>query len=88
MPGCGGSPLYVRHTPVANWLAGKDGVGQEDRPPRARSKGDDAVTGRVALGRNETDAGDQLNLPLDDVDKVGVCEQRQNSICRVSNQGT
>jgi hypothetical protein len=42
----------------------------------------------VALGRNETDAGDQLNLPLDNVDKVGVREQRQNSICRVRNRGT
>jgi hypothetical protein len=56
--------------------------------PRAQSKRDDAVTGRVALGRNETDAGDQLNLPLDNVDKVGVREQRQNSICRVRNRGT
>jgi hypothetical protein len=46
-------------------LAGKDGVGQEDRLPRARSKGDDVVTCRVAQGRNATDAGDQLNLPLD-----------------------
>ena len=46
--GCGGSPLYVRHPPVARWLAGKDGVGQEDRLPRARSKRDDAVPGRVA----------------------------------------
>ena len=56
--------------------------------PRARSKRDDAVIGRVALGRNETDAGNQLNLPLDNVDKVGGREQRQNSIWRVRKQGT
>ena len=67
---------------------GKDGVGQEEGLPRAQSKRDDAVIGRVALGRNETDAGNQLNLPLDNVDKVGVREQRQNSICRVRNRGT
>jgi hypothetical protein len=88
VPGCGGSPLYVRHSPVPSWLAGKDGVGQEDCLPRARSKRDDVVTGRVALGRNETDAGNQLNLPLDNVDKVGVREQRQNSMWRVRNPGT
>jgi hypothetical protein len=56
--------------------------------PRARSKRDDTVTGRVALGRNETDAGNQLNLPLDNVDKVSVREQRQNSMWRVRNRGT
>ncbi len=45
--------------------AGKDGVGQEDCLPRARSKRDDAVIGRVALaGTRQTDAGNQL-LPLD-----------------------
>ena len=66
----------------------EDGVGQEDCLPRARSKRDDAVIGRVALGRNETDAGNQLNLPLDNVDKVGGREQRQNSIWRVRKQGT
>jgi hypothetical protein len=33
-------------------------------------------------------AGNQLNLPLDNVDKVGVREQRQNSMCRVRNPGT
>ena len=67
---------------------GKDGVGQEEGLPRARSKRDDAVIGRVALGRNETDAGNQLNRPLDNIDKVGMREQRQNSICRVRNRGT
>ena len=74
--------------PVPSWLAGKDGVGQEDRLPRVPSKRDDAVTGRVALGRDATDAGNELKLPLDNVDKVGVREQRQNSICRVRNRGT
>ena len=32
--GCGGSPLYVRHPPVASPQAGKDGVSQEDRLSR------------------------------------------------------
>jgi hypothetical protein len=34
-----------------------------------------------------THAGHELNLPLDNVDKVGVREQRQNSMCRVRNRG-
>jgi len=63
-------------------------VGQEHCLPRARSKRDDAVIGCMAQERNETDAGNQLNLPLDNFDKVGVREQRQNSICRVRNRGT
>jgi hypothetical protein len=40
------------------------GVGEEDRLPRVRSKLHDAVSGRVAKGRNETHAGHELNLPL------------------------
>jgi hypothetical protein len=46
------------------------------------------VTGRVAWDRNATPAGNQLNLPLDNVDKVGMREQQQNNICRVRNPGT
>ena len=42
----------------------------------------------MALGRNDTDAGNQLNLPLDNVDKIGGREQRQNSIYRVRNPRT
>ena len=65
------------------------GVGEEDRLPRVRSKPHDAVSGRVAKGgRNETHAGHELNLPLDNVDKVGMREQRQNSTWRVRNRGT
>ena len=58
------------------------GVGEEDRLPRVRSKLHDAVSGRVAKGRNETHAGHELNPPGDNVDKVGVREQRQNNMCR------
>ena len=36
------------------------GVGEEDRLPRVRSKPHDAVSGRVAKGRNETHAGHEL----------------------------
>jgi hypothetical protein len=36
------------------------GVGEEDRLPRVRSKRHDAVSGRVAKGRNETHAGHEL----------------------------
>ena len=51
-PGCGGSVLYVRHPPVASW----QGWCRPGRSPAtSRSKRDDAVIGRVALGRNATD---------------------------------
>jgi hypothetical protein len=36
------------------------GVGEEDRLPRVRSKPHDVVSGRVAKGRNETHAGQEL----------------------------
>ena len=68
--------------------AGKDGVGQEDCLPRARSKRDDAVIGRVALGRNATDGRRKSAPAVGHVDKVGGREQRQNSIWRVRNRGT
>ena len=42
--GCGGSPPYVRHPPVASWHAGN---GSCRRLPRVRFIRDDAVTGRV-----------------------------------------
>ena len=76
----------VRHPPVASWLQARM---VSARKIAATSPIHKVTTqSSVVWPRAGTDAENQLNLLLDEVDEVGVREQRQNSICRVRNPGT